>query len=57
MFPAPPRPLLNLLDVRGRPASKREADPVAVLPFVVLGALTAFPAPPRPEWMYFEAVE
>lgn len=51
MFPAPPRPLLNLDEVWGRPREKSEAGPWAVLPSVVLGALNVFPAPPRPEWM------
>jgi len=49
MFPAPPRPLLNLELVCGRPVSKREAGPRAVVPEVVFGALKALPAPPRPE--------
>lgn len=51
MFPAPPRPLLNLEEVSGRPREKRDAGPRALLPSVVLGALKVFPAPPRPEWM------
>lgn len=51
MLPAPPRPLLNLDEVWGRPRVKRDAGPRALLPLVVLGALNVFPAPPRPEWM------
>ena len=56
MFPAPPRPLLNLLEVWGRPFSKWEAGPEAVRGLEVLGALKVLPAPPRPEWMYLWAV-
>jgi hypothetical protein len=50
IFPAPPRPLLNLEFDFGRPVSKREAGPRAVVPLLVLGALKVFPAPPRPLW-------
>ena len=56
MFPAPPRPLLNLDDETGSPASRAEAGPRAVLPSLVLGARKVFPAPPRPEWTYFLTV-
>jgi len=51
MFPAPPRPLLNLEPALERLVSTRAAGPRAVVPFDVLGALKVFPAPPRPEWM------
>jgi hypothetical protein len=53
IFPAPPLPLANLLLLAGRPCSKREAGPVAMLPVVVFGALKVLPAPPRPECAYF----
>ena len=58
MFPAPPRPLENLddEDEAGRPVSKKEAGPRAVLPSLVLGARKVFPAPPRPLWTYFLTV-
>jgi hypothetical protein len=49
MFPAPPRPLLNLSLPCGRPPSKRDAGPRADAPMDVAGALNVFPAPPRPE--------
>lgn len=56
MFPAPPRPLLNLEADCGSPASKSEAGPRALAPEVVFGALKVFPAPPRPAWMNLLAV-
>lgn len=56
MFPAPPRPLLTLDEDAGRPASKREAGPRALMPSLVLGARKVFPAPPRPEWTNLLAV-
>ena len=55
MFPAPPRPELNLELIFGRPVLKSEAGPWAVAPELVLGALKMFPAPPRPLCMYVEA--
>lgn len=51
MLPAPPLPLLNLMLVSGRPASKRDAGACVVRPVLDLGALKVLPAPPRPEWM------
>jgi hypothetical protein len=54
MFPAPPRPELNLGAV-GSSWPRTEAGPRAVAPLVVLGVLKVFPAPPRPEWMYLPA--
>ena len=58
MFPAPPRPALNFEDdaADGRPVSKREAGPRAVLGSEVFGALKVFPTPPRPECRNLEAV-
>jgi len=53
-LPAPPRPEMN--DRRGMcsdASDTREAGPEASEPRVtVVGALTAFPAPPRPVPMY-----
>lgn len=56
MLPAPPRPELNLDEDVGRPCSKREAGPLAVLPLEVLGALKVLPAPPLPVLAYEETV-